>query len=82
MSGEVFKIYFSAIGYGSVALILFGFMSAIGFSAGSSLWLTEWTSVSEAEAFEGRDMYLGVYGFLLFAFCKFTLTSMKENECE
>uniref|UniRef100_A0A182F1W1 Uncharacterized protein n=1 Tax=Anopheles albimanus TaxID=7167 RepID=A0A182F1W1_ANOAL len=60
---EVYKHYLKSIGLTlSVATVLLN-MVFQGFSIGSNLWLSRWSTDKQAENDTGlRDMYLGVYG--------------------
>ncbi|XP_052866594.1 multidrug resistance-associated protein 1 isoform X1 [Anopheles cruzii] len=60
---EVYKHYLKSIGWTlSIATVLLN-MVFQGFSIGSNLWLSRWSTDEEAENNTSvRDMYLGVYG--------------------
>ncbi|XP_050087820.1 multidrug resistance-associated protein 1 isoform X5 [Anopheles aquasalis] len=60
---DVYKHYLKSIGLTlSVATVLLN-MVFQGFSIGSNLWLSRWSTDKQAENDTGlRDMYLGVYG--------------------
>lgn len=67
---EVYKHYLMSIGLGLTAVTLILNVVFQGFSIGSNVWLSEWSTDSEMNNANGtvntekRDLYLGVYGAL------------------
>ena len=62
MKWEVYKHYLRSIGWTlSIATVILN-MIFQGFSIGSNVWLSEWSSDKNAGTDNGlRNMYLGVY---------------------
>lgn len=63
MKWEVYKHYLKSIGLTLSVATVFLNMIFQGFSIGSNLWLSRWSTDEAAENDTSvRDMYLGVYG--------------------
>jgi hypothetical protein len=59
---DVYKHYLKSIGIVLSLATIFLNMVFQGFSIGSNIWLSKWSSDPEANQTNVRDMYLGVYG--------------------